>query len=192
MHVIFLQKGDNMAIFVDKNLYFGAPEDERCFIERQTYDFLNLHNIPFARADHEAVHTIEACHEIEKVLGCEICKNLFLTNSKKDTYYLYLLPGEKKFNSSLVSKALGSTRLAFASGEKMEELLKITPGSVSIMGLINDKENLVHAVIDNDLCEKEYFACHPCINTSTMRFKTEDILDKFIAATGHECTFITV
>lgn len=192
MHVIFLQKGDNMAIFVDKNLYFGAPEDERIDIERTVYDFLNKLNIPFVRADHEAVHTIEACHEIEKVLGCEICKNLFLKNSKGDTHYLYLLPGEKKFNASLVSRALGSTRLSFASGEKMEEMLKITPGSVSIMGLINDREKKVNLVIDNDLKEKEFFACHPCINTSTMRFKTEDILDKFIPATEHECTFITV
>ena len=72
----------------------------------------------------------------------------------------------------------------------MEELIGCSPGSASVMGLINDTEHRVQLLVDEDVIKSEYVGCHPCINTSSLRIKTEDIFDKFVKATGHD--FITV
>lgn len=170
----------------------GRPEDIRCKSEELTYDFLEKNNIDFVRVDHEETKTIEECHKIEKILESEICKNLFLQNSAKTCYYLLLMPGEKRFVSKEVSKKLSSSRLSFASDDKLYELLKIEPGSVSIMGLIHDTENKVNLVIDSELLEKQYFCCHPCKNTTTLKFSTNDMINKFISATGHQYTVIDI
>ena len=68
----------------------------------------------------------------------------------------------------------------------MEEFLDITPGSVSVMGLMNDKENRVQLLVDEDVLNSEEFGCHPCINTSSMRLKTKDVFGKFLEAIGHD------
>ncbi|MBR5498037.1 MAG: prolyl-tRNA synthetase associated domain-containing protein [Clostridia bacterium] len=170
----------------------GRPSDKRCDVEESTYDFLEKNNIDFVRVDHAETATIEECHKIEDVLGVEICKNLFLQNSAKTKYYLLLLPGEKRFVSKEISKKLSSTRLSFAPDDKLYEFLKIEPGSVSIMGLIHDKANNVNLVIDSSLLEKPYFCCHPCKNTSTLKFSTDDIINKFISATNHQLTIIDI
>ncbi len=170
----------------------GRPEDIRSESEESTYDFLEKNNIEFVRVDHEETKTIEECHKIENILEAEICKNLFLQNSAKTSYFLLLMPGEKRFVSKEVSKKLSSTRLSFAPDDKLYEFLKIEPGSVSIMGLIHDTDNNVNLVIDSELLEKPYFCCHPCKNTSTLKFSTNDIISKFISATGHQFTIIDV
>ena len=144
----------------------------------------------YARADHEHADTIEACHEIEKLLGCEICKNLFLTNRQMTEVWLLLMPGDKPFKTKLLSKQIGTARLSFASPEQMLSYLDITPGSVSVLGLINDTEHRVHLVIDRDLLAQEFIGMHPCINTSSLRIRTEDLLKKILPAMGHEAAFV--
>ena len=126
------------------------------------------------------------------MLGCGICKNLFLCNRQATEFYLLLLPGDKPFKTKLLSKQIGSARLSFASADYMEELLDITPGSVSVLGLMNDAQRRVHLLIDNDLLADEYLGCHPCINTSTLRIAMSDVLQKLIPAMGHEPTFVTL
>ncbi len=174
------------------HIAYGRPENKRSESEEKTYDFLEKNNIEFYRVDHEETKTIEECHKIEEILNAEICKNLFLQNSAKTSYYLLLMPGEKRFVSKEVSKKLSSSRLSFAPDDKLYEFLKIEPGSVSIMGLIHDKSNNVNLVIDSALLDKPYFCCHPCKNTSTLKFSTDDIINKFISATGHHYTVIDV
>lgn len=122
---------------------------------------------------------MEACEEVEKQLGVTICKNLFLCNRQKTNFYLLLMPGDKKFLTKDFSKQLGVSRLSFAEAEFMEKYLDITPGSVSVLGLINDTSRTVHLSIDKDLLKDEYIGCHPCINTSSLKIKTDDILNKF-------------
>ena len=73
---------------------------------------------------------------------------------------------------------------------RLEQYLDITPGSVSVMGLMNDKEKRVRLLIDEDVLQDEYFACHPCINTSSLRFRTSDLMEKVIPAMGHELTMV--
>ncbi len=173
-------------------LWNGRPitKELRLNKETRTYDLLDELKIPFWRVDHEPAMTIDACADIEKVLGSSICKNLFLCNTQKTNFYLLVMPGNKKFQTKVVSKQLGVARLSFATEDFLLEFMDITPGSVSIMGLMNDKDNRVRLLIDKDLLDEEFFACHPCINTSSMKMYTKDILEKFLPAVGHEATIV--
>ena len=166
-----------------------SPED-RLAKEMAVYDLLEELHIPYERVDHEEAASIEDCHNVDKLLGIQICKNLFLCNSQKTAFYLLLMPGEKKFLTKDLSKQIGSARLSFAGAEYMEKFLNITPGSVSIMGLMNDREHQVKLLIDSDVLKNEYMGCHPCINTSSLKLKVTDVLEKFLPYTGHDYTIV--
>lgn len=175
---------------IDQTVYTGRPDDTRIPKEERCYDLLDRLGVEYTRVDHEHADTIEACHEIEKLLGCEICKNLFLTNRQMTEVWLLLMPGEKPFKTKLLSKQIGSARLSFASAEQMLQYLDITPGSVSVLGLMNDRENKVRLLIDRDLLTQETIGMHPCINTSSLRIKTADLTEKILQAMGHEPTIV--
>lgn len=168
----------------------GRPEntDKRLDKEIRVYDFLAKLGIDYQRVDHEAAMTMEACEEIDRTLGDDttICKNLFLCNRQETNFYLLLMPGDKPFKTKDLSAQIHSARLSFAKPEYMEKYLDITPGSVSIMGLMNDSENKVQLLIDEDIMKEPYFGCHPCINTSSLKFATEDLTGKIIPALGHD------
>lgn len=179
-------------IHLDHTIYTARPTDKRLPKEERVYDLLERLGVPFERVDHDAVGTIEGCAEIEKLLDIEICKNLFLRNSKGDQYYLLMLPGGKHLVTKDLAKKIGSTRLSFGTPEKMEEYLDITPGSVSVLGLMNDHGNNIQFLVDNDIKKWEYFGCHPCINTSSLKIKTADLFSKILPAVGHEPVFVDI
>lgn len=149
------------------------------------YDFLDSLNIEYTQIDHEPAMTMEACAEIDKKLNIRICKNLFLCNRQETAFYLLCMPGDKVFKTKDLSAQIGSSRLSFASAENMEKLLNVTPGSASVLALMNDKENEVQLLIDSEVLERENFGCHPCKNTSSLRFKVSDLTDKIIPALKH-------
>ena len=165
----------------------GRPANEAGRLEKEirTYDLLDKLHVSYQRIDHEAAETMEICAEIDKVLEATICKNLFLCNRQKTNFYLLMMPGDKNFKTKELSKQIGSARLSFASPEDMERYLDITPGSVSIMGLMNDTENVVQLLVDEDVLKGEYVGCHPCINTSSIRIKTEDLFGRVLEAMHH-------
>lgn len=181
-------------VWIDRTLYRGRPgkekEEGRLPKEIRTYDLLDELQIPYLRVDHDVMPTIEACRDVDKLLEVEICKNLFLCNAQKTRFYLLLMPGTKQFKTKELSKQINSSRLSFAGPEFMEEFLDITPGSVSVMGLMNDKNNRVQLLIDREVAEAEYMGCHPCINTASLKLRTEDVLKKFLPAVGHEALFV--
>ena len=180
-------------IHLDHTIYTARPTDKRLPKEERVYDLLERLGVPFERVDHDAVGTIEGCAEIEKLLDIEICKNLFLCNAQKTDFYMLMMPGHKKFKTAKLSKQIGSARLSFASSEFMEEFLDITPGSVSVLGLMNDKNNRVRLLIDQDVIDHHTFVgCHPCINTSSLKLYTKDILEKFLPAVHHEYTIVNL
>lgn len=179
-------------IHLDHTIYTARPTDKRLPKEERVYDLLERLGVPFERVDHDAVGTIEGCAEIEKLLDIEICKNLFLRNSKGDQYYLLMLPGGKHLVTKDLAKKIGSTRLSFGTPEKMEEYLDIPPGSVSVLGLMNDHGNNIQFLVDNDIKKWEYFGCHPCINTSSLKIKTADLFSKILPAVGHEPVFVDI
>lgn len=176
-------------MFIDTKVYTGGAEG-RIEKEMRSYALLDSLGLEYRRVDHEHADTIEACEQVEGLLECKICKNLFLTNRQQTDFYLLIMPGEKPFKTKLLSKQIGSARLSFASAEHMEKYLDITPGSVSILGLMNDKGGAVRLLVDRDLLKEEYFGCHPCINTSSLRLKTANVLEKLLPAMGHEPTFV--
>ena len=175
-------------------LEFGRPVDATGRLEKEIrcYRLLDSLGVEYQRIDHEAAMTMEACAAIDEALGATICKNLMLCNRQCTVFYLLLTPGEKVFKTSELSKKIGSSRLSFAKSEYMEQFLDITPGSLSILGLMNDKENRVNLLIDEDVLKGEYIGMHPCINTSSLKLKTADLVEKVIPAMGHEPTIVTL
>lgn len=155
------------------------PKEIRC------YDLLDRLGVSYQRIDHEAAMTMEACAAIDAVLDATICKNLLLCNRQCTAFYLLMLPGGKVFKTSVLSKQIGSSRLSFAPAEYMEKYLDITPGSVSVLGLMNDTEHHVQLLMDGDVLKGEYFGCHPCINTSSLRLATRDLVEKILPAMNH-------
>lgn len=174
----------------------GRPEntDNRLDKEIRVYDFLDKLGVQYQRIDHEAAMTMEACEEIDHALGdnTTICKNLFLCNRQETDFYLLLMPGDKPFKTKDLSAQIHSARLSFAKPEYMEKYLDITPGSVSVLGLMNDSEKKVQLLIDEDVMKEPYFGCHPCINTSSLKFTTEDLMQKIITALEHEPVTVTL
>lgn len=166
----------------------GRPADISDRLEKEiaVYLFLEKLGVEFLRVDHKPAMTMEICAEIDKVLGAAICKNLFLCNRQQTDFYLLMMPDDKPFKTKNLSQQIGSARLSFAGAEHMEALLNITPGSVSVMGLMNDTENRVTLLIDEDVLKDDFFGCHPCINTSSLKIKTDDLLNKIIPALGNK------
>ncbi|SDB13960.1 Ala-tRNA(Pro) deacylase [Pseudobutyrivibrio sp. YE44] len=166
----------------------GRPENTEGRLEREirTYDMLDSLGIAYKRTDHDRTDTMEACNEVDKILDVVICKNLFLCNRQKTAFYLLMMPGDKKFKTKELSSQIGSARLSFAEPEDMLRYLDIEPGSVSIMGLMNDKDNAVQLLIDEDVLKDEYLGCHPCVNTSSLKMRTEDVIKKFLPAVEHD------
>ena len=171
-------------------IYTTPPTDERLPKEIRSYQLLDSLGVKYERVDHDAAMTMEQCAEAKAVLGVKICKNLLLCNSQKTKFSMLLMSGEKQFVTKDFSKKIGSSRLSFAPPEFMEKFLDITPGSLSVLGLMNDTENNVTLYIDRDVVADEYFGCHPCINTSSVKFSVEDLLEKVIPATNHEINFV--
>ena len=168
-------------------LYEGRPQhtEDRLPREVRTYDFLDSLSIPYQRTDHERADNMEACNEIDAVLGVVICKNLFLCNRQQTRFYLLMMPGDKKFKTKELSAQIGSSRLSFAPADAMLQYLDIEPGAVSIMGLMNDTAKAVQLLIDEDVLKDEYLGCHPCVCTSSLKLRTADVIERFLPATGH-------
>lgn len=169
-------------------LQTGRPASNEGRLEKEirVYDFLDSLQIMYQRVDHEAAMNMEVCEAIDQALQATICKNLFLCNRQETDFYLLMMPGTKKFKTKDLSKQLGVSRLSFASEKYMEQFLDITPGSVSVMGLMNDSDHRVQLVIDEDVLAGEYVGCHPCINTSSLKLKTQDLITKILPAMGHK------
>lgn len=170
-------------------LCYGRPESDvdREEKEVRVYDLLDQLAITYERVDHEPANTMEACKEIDKILTpAVICKNLFLCNSQQTKFYLLMIRGDKKFKTKDISKQINSARLSFAPAEKMQEYLDLTPGSVSVMGLMNDRDRQVQLLVDEDVLHSEFFGCHPCVNTSSLRIRTKDVFETFLQAVNHD------
>ena len=171
----------------------GRPNNTEGRLEKEirVYDLLDSLGIEYERVDHEEANTMEACAEIDKVLApAVICKNLFLCNAQKTKFYLLMIREDKKFLTKDISKQINSARLSFASAEYMEKFLDITPGSVSVLGLMNDTEKQVTLLVDEDVLQAEYFGCHPCVNTSSLRLKTEQVFGCFLQQVQHTHTVV--
>ena len=176
------------------DIVLGRPNhtENRLAKEVAVYDFLDRLNIEYWTVDHPAAYTMEDCQAVDAMLGTRMCKNLFLCNRQNTAFYLLLMPDDKPFKTKEVSHLIGSTRLSFADGSYMEQFLNITPGALSALGLMNDTENHVQLLIDDDLLQDEFIGCHPCVNTSSIKLRTRDLLGAFLEETHHPCTILHI
>lgn len=171
----------------------GCPNDLTNRLEKEirVYHLLDSLNIKYERVDHEPVENMEDCAKIDKILApAVICKNLFLCNAQKTKFYLLMICENKKFKTKEISKQINSARLSFASAEYMEKYLDIKPGAVSVLGLMNDKDNQVTLLVDEEVLNAEYFGCHPCVNTASLRLRMEDVFGKFLQEVHHDYTVV--
>ena len=193
-------------------IYKGRPESGAGRTEREmrVYDLLDALGVEYDRLDHEPAMTMEVCEAINAAFGrmtlaqfkaetgdgrtrhAIVCKNLFLCNRQRTRFYLLMIPGDKKFLTKDLSAQINSARLSFAGEEDMLRYLDITPGSVSVMGLMNDRENAVQLLIDSDVLKSEMVGFHPCMNTSSLRLRTSDLLERVIPAMRHEPIVVTL
>lgn len=175
-------------------LYEGRPDNcaDRLDKEIRVYDLLDKLGISYQRVDHEPAMTMEACAAVDEAMGTAMCKNLFLCNRQQTDFYLLMLPGDKPFKTKELSKQIGSSRLSFADGSFMEQYLDITPGSLSVLGLMNDIGHHVQLLIDEDVLQGECIGVHPCVNTSSLRLRTKDLTEILIPAMGHAPRMVTL
>ena len=173
-------------------VYIGRPQETREPVEQRVYDLLDALQISYQRVDHDPAYDMDACAGISQALGVHICKNLLLTPRNRSAFYLLAMPEDLPFRTADFSKIIGSSRLSFATGEDLQALLGVQPGSASVLGLMNDTENHVQLVIDEDVLKGEYVGCHPCINTSSLRVRTADLMEKIIPAMHHEAKIIQI
>ena len=173
-------------------VYRGVPKDidSRQEKERKCYDFLSKLGIDYEVVDHEEASDMDRCREIESVLGVKICKNIMLCNRQESRFFIFMMPGDKKYVTKEFSKKIGMSRLSFAKEKYLKEFLNVSSGSVSVLALLNDTDNKVELVIDRDVIQQDHIRCHPCVNTSTLKIKTEDFLNKIIPALKKEVMII--
>ena len=173
-------------------IFNGHPADARTAREMAAYDFLDKLGVAYRRVDHPAAATMQDCEAVDAALGVRMCKNLFLCNRQKTDFYLLLMPGEKPFRTKELSNQLGVARLSFGEAEDMTRLLGVMPGAVTVMGLINDTAGAVRLLVDKDLLLDGEIGCHPCVNTSSIAFSMQDLLEKVLPKTGHAFTSVTL
>lgn len=166
--------------------------DTRLDKEKRCYELLDSLNLEYYRCDHPDANanTMEDCLRIDAILEAVVCKNLFLCNRQHTQFYLLMMPGDKIFKTKELTGQLGCSRLSFAEPQYMLQYLDITPGSVSILGLMNDKDNAVRLIVDEDVLKGEYVGCHPCINTSSLKIRTKDMFGSLLKVMHHDMTVV--
>lgn len=158
--------------------------------EQEVYDVLNALKIKYIRYEHKPIYTVNEGKELDISIQGKKCKNLFLRNSKGDINYIVILDEDKSINLKSLAKEIGSTRLSFASEEKLLEKLKLTQGSVTPFGIINDVNREVVVLIDSELINEKILNFHPNINIATIGISYIDF-KKFIKWHANEFHHIT-
>lgn len=164
-----------------------VPEDvdKRMPLEQEMYKAFTKLNIPFERVDNDPASSMEECEAIDHVLNAPVRKDVFLCNQKKTSFFLLVMPADKAFDTASFSKKLGVSHMSFAPPEKMLEHLGTTPGSASVAGLLHDQDDYVQLILDKEVAEAEWFVCNTGINTTHLKFKTKDLIKKFLPYTHH-------
>ena len=153
--------------------------------------FLAGHGIEAARYEHPPVMTVEESERLVPQLPGAKTKNLFLRNRKGDRHLLVTVPHDVAVDLAALGAQIGAGRLGFASADRLLKHLGITPGSVSLLALVNDASHAVEFVIDRRLWEADAVHAHPLVNNATMVLPHRE-LERFLAATGHDVRIIDV
>ncbi len=179
-----------MIMMTISPIYTTVPAQGCSPVQREVLQLLEKLHIPYQYVSHGAANTMEDCKAVSEALNVAVCKNLFLCNRQQTQFYLLCMSAGKPFKTKDLSAQIGSARLSFASGEQMQQLLGVTPGSASILALKNDTEGRVQLLIDRSTYQAAYFGCHPCENTGTVKVETSDLLNLFLPHVGHRAVIV--
>lgn len=161
-------------------------------IVKSVLDRLDELAIPYELLHHEPAAHMEDCRAVEEAMGAVMPRNLFLTTRRQGGYWLCLMRPDAPFKSGEVSRQAGSSRLCFSEESPLYELLHVRPGSVTPLALMFDKDKKVAFLMDRSLKDEERLLFHPCLNTYSVSIRTEDFLNVFLPAAGHEPVWIDV
>lgn len=168
-----------------------APEEYKTDLQEKVYDTLAKLGIKYERVDTDVVITMEDCEEVDKKLDMDMVKTLFLTNTKKGQYFLFITTGGKHFNTRNFCNALGISRVSFAPRELFEEMLGTEIGAATVYSALIDPEWKIQVVFDKDVADSEWYGCSDGTTTGYMKVKTQDILKKFLPYTKHDYRIVT-
>lgn len=171
-------------------MHSTPPAEFGSDLEKQTYHTLDKLAIPFYQVATDEALTMEDCIDIDKRLGIEVVKTIFLCNQKKNKFYLYITPADFKFVTKEFGKKLAIPRVSFASADLLKERLGVIPGAATIFGLLLDSHHEIQLVFDQSVAEREWYGCSSGSVTNYMKLKTSDLFEKFLPYTGHEAIFI--
>lgn len=166
------------------------PKEFGSELEEKTYEILTKLEMPFYQVATGEALTMEDCINIDKRLGVEVVKTIFLCNQKKTKFYLYITPANFKFVTKEFGKKLEIPRVSFASADLLKERLGVIPGAATIFGLLKDPDHEIQLVFDKSVSEREWYACSSGSITNYMKLKTADLFEKFLPYTGHEAILI--
>lgn len=154
-------------------------------------EFLDKNDISYLSCEHPAVFTVEQAQQFVPPLPGAATKNLFLRDKKGKRHLLVTVPEEKPVNLKTLGKDLGLGHLSFASSDRLKKYLDIEPGSVSLLAIMNDRNNEVELLIDEDLWSKDALLCHPLVNTSTLSIPRDGI-EKFLTLLKRDFRLVAI
>ncbi len=157
----------------------------------QIYDYLDTHGIEYERHDHPPVFTCDDVNRLVPELPGHKTKNLFICDNKGRQPFLVTVPDEKSVDLKSFGEALGVKKLRFASAQRLQKHLKLEPGAVTILGMVNDQDRQVRVVVDQAIWDADALQCHPLVNTATLVISLDNVR-KFLDATGHPATVMDV
>jgi len=158
------------------------------YTEAQFLEFLDAQNIPYQRVEHPPVYTCEEAERLRPKLPGVSTKNLFLRD-RQGAVYLVVTACEKKLDLKKLGQQMGAAKLHFGSEDKLWEVLGLTRGSVTVMGLINDTEHRVQLWVDAEIWQEDNFLCHPLVNTATLLL-SKSSLERFFEISGHSINLV--
>jgi len=155
------------------------------------YQKLDEMGIPYEVTDHPAVYTIEEMDQLQLCALGEVCKNLFLRDARGKRHFLVSIPGHKQVNLAQLAQQLGSSRLSFASTQRLMDHLGLEKGSVTPLGVLNDSSHQVEVVFDRELRGFPRLGVHPNRNTATVWLSFAG-LEQVVASCGNPITYVTL
>lgn len=178
-------KGSVYKMFYISDILKSPPVSYESTLQEMVYETLKKLKIPFERVDTDEAISMEDCIEINEKLDMKMVKTLFLCNSKKTNFYLFITTADKPFKSKDFSNALSISRVSFAPAELMEQILSVKIGAATVFGVLMDNENLVQVVLDKDILLEEWYGCSDGTTTGYMKVKTEMIVNNFLTYAKH-------
>jgi Ala-tRNA(Pro) deacylase len=177
-------------MFFVSDIMVKAPDSYKSPLQEMVYESLTKLQISFERVNTDEAISMEDCTWINQKLDMKMVKTLFLCNSKKTKFYLFITTADKPFKSKDFSNALDISRVSFAPAEMMEHILGVKIGAATVFGVLMDKENVVQVVIDKDVLLEEWYGCSDGTTTGYMKVKTKDIVTNFLSYAKHTPTLI--